>query len=72
MSIRKTIHIQGISTISFENAVNTALLETSKSIDNIDKLLINNLCCKVKDNKISEYVADIDVIFTVDLERINK
>ena len=72
MNIKKIIKIQGTSNVSFEDAINSSLSEASKSIDNITKLCISNLCCNISDNKISEYIVDVDIVFTVDLERINK
>ncbi len=72
MSIKKFIHIQGTSQSSFDDAIKTALLETSKSIDNIEKIIIANSYCTVKENNILEYIVDIDVCFVVDLERIHK
>ena len=72
MSIKKIIQIQGTSQTSFNEAITDALCEASKSIYNINKIVIKNLSCNVIDNKISEYVADLNITFTVDLERINK
>lgn len=72
MSIKKIIQIQGTSQTSFDDAINDALCEASKSIYNINKIVIKNLSCNILDNKISEYVANLDITFTVDLERINK
>ena len=72
MNIKKIIQIQGTSQTSFDDAINNALCEASKSIYNINNMTIKKLSCNVFDNKISEYVADISITFTVDLERINK
>lgn len=70
MSVKKTICVQGISTVSFNDAINTALTETACSIDFIRNLEIVNLSCNILDNKITEYVADTKITFDVDTERI--
>lgn len=72
MNIKKTIQIQSTSKTSFADAISSALLESSKSIYNIEKIDVKNLSCNVIDNNISEYVADLNITFMIDLERINK
>ena len=47
MAVTKTLCIQGVSNVSFDDAIQTALSETSKSIDHIFKVEVVSLCCNV-------------------------
>lgn len=69
MSVTKKLHIQGISIISFDDAIKNALEETSLSIDHIFNLKVVGLCCNIKDNNIQEYIADTEISFKIDKER---
>ncbi len=72
MSVTKTLCIQGVSNISFNDAIQTALTETSKSVDYIFKMEIVSLSCNIRDNKVHEYIADTKISFKIDTERIDK
>lgn len=69
MGVNKTLHIQGTSKTSFNDALNTALIETSKTIEHIYSIQINHLECSVKDNVITEYIVNANISFNVDTER---
>lgn len=69
MSVSKKLHIQGISIISFGDAIKTALEETAMSIDHIQQLDVMHLSCTVKDNVVQQYIADTEITFMVDKER---
>ena len=69
MSVTKKLHIQGISIISFDDAIKSALDETAMSIDHICQLDVVRLTCKIKDNSVQEYIADTEITFKVDKER---
>ena len=72
MNISKSICVEGRSTISFDDAIKYALFEVSKSIDYIYEIKINDMCCKVTENKIAEYVVHLTIAFYVDMERVEK
>ena len=69
MSVTKKINIQGISIISFDDAIKSALDETATSIDHIFNLKVIGMSCNIKDNTIQEYIADTEISFMVDKER---
>ena len=68
-NVTKTLCIQGVSTISFDDAIQTALSETSKSIDHIFKLEVVSLSCNITEKQIREYIADTKISFKIDTER---
>ncbi len=69
MSVTKSINIQGVSILSFEDAIKTAFEEVSKSVDYIFNVEVIGLSCTIKDNKVNEYIADTKVYFKIDEER---
>ena len=72
MNISKCICVEGRSTISFDDAIKYALFEVSKSVDYIYDIKIDQMSCKVNDNKIAEYVVHATFAFYVDMERVEK
>ena len=72
MSVTKKLHIQGISIISFDDAIKNALVETSSSIDHIFNLKVVGMSCNIKDNTVQEYIADTEISFKIDTERTQK
>lgn len=66
MSIAKVIEVMGSSEKSWEDAVENALKETSKTIENIVGVDIIGYSATVKNNKIVEYKADVKIAFTVE------
>ena len=69
MSVTKSLNIQGVSIISFDDAIKTAFEETALSIDHIFQMEVLGLRCTIKDNSIYEYIADTKISFKVDTER---
>lgn len=69
MSVTKTLCIQGVSIISFDDAIKTAFEETSLSLDHIFKVEIIGLHLNIKENRIYEYIADTKISFKIDTER---
>lgn len=69
MSVTKKLHIQGISIISFDDAIKNALNETSSTIDHIFNLKVVGMSCNIKDNTVQEYIADTEISFKIDKER---
>ena len=69
MAVTKTLCIQGVSNISFDDAIRVAFAETSRTIDHIFKLEVVSLSCNFSDNQIREYIADTKISFKIDTER---
>ena len=71
MDIKKHLIITGNSTVSWKDAIVKAIQETSKSIDYLSEVKILDQRAGIDGNKISEYFVDLDISFTVDLDRKN-
>ena len=71
MNIKKHLIITGNSTVSWKDAIVKAIDETSKTIDYLSEVKILEQRASIQDNKITEYFVDLDLSFTVDLERKN-
>lgn len=69
MDIKKHLIITGNSTISWKDAIVKAILEASKTIDYLSEVKIIDQRATIDGNKISEYFVDLDLSFTVDLNR---
>ena len=64
-SIAKVIEVIAQSEQSFEHAVQEALNETAKTIDNIQEIWVSSMKAVVKDNRIVEYRVAAKVTFLV-------
>lgn len=71
MDIKKHLIITGNSTISWKDAIVKAIAETSKSIDYISEVKILEQRASIDGDKITEYFVDLDISFSVDLNRKN-
>lgn len=69
MEIEKHLFITGSSEVSWKDAIVKAIAEASKSIDYLKAVKILNQRANIDGNKISEYFVDLDLSFTVDLDR---
>lgn len=69
MSANKKLSVQGISIISFDDAIKNALNETALTMDHIFSLKVTGLSCIIKDNTVQEYIADTEISFKIDRER---
>lgn len=69
MEIEKHLFITGSSEVSWKDAIVKAIAEASKSIDYLKTVKILNQRANIDGNKISEYFVDLDLSFTVDLDR---
>lgn len=65
MSIAKCIEVIASSENSFDDAVDNALAEASKSVDNIKSIYVKNMEAKVENNEITEYGVNAKVTFEV-------
>ena len=69
MDIKKHLIITGNSTVSWKDAIVKAIGEASKTIDYISDVRIIEQRASIDGDKISEYFVDLDLSFTIDLER---
>ena len=71
MEIEKHLTITGNSTVSWKDAIVKAIEEASKTIDYLSSIRILDQYAKIDGNKISEYFVDLDLTFTIDVNRKN-
>lgn len=65
MSIVKVVEVIASSEIGFDEAVQKALAEASKTIKNIDSIFVKDFKAHVKDNKIASYGVICKISFRV-------
>ncbi len=65
----KVLELVGESDTDWHEAVQNAVEEASKTVDNITGVEVYNLTANVNDGKVSEYKANVKVAFTVDTDR---
>jgi hypothetical protein len=66
MSVVKIIELIGSSEKSWEDAVQEALREAAKTVENIVGIDVLGCKAKVKDNKIVKYKARVRIAFAVE------
>lgn len=71
MEVKKHLIVTGSSETSWKDAIVQAISETSKTIDYLSEVKILEQRASIDGNKISEYFVDLDITFTVDLNRKN-
>ncbi len=71
MEIKKHLIITGNSNVSWKDAIVKAISEASKTIDYLSEVKILEQRASIDGDKIVEYFADLDISFTVDLNRKN-
>lgn len=64
-SIAKVIEVIAESDESFDDAVQSALVEASKTVDNIRSIWVENMTAIVEDGEISRYRVNAKVTFVV-------
>lgn len=69
MSVTKSIELIGKSTVSWDDAIKLALAEASKTLRGIKEIRVVSVWAEVEDNKISNYLARVKVLFEVEKER---
>ena len=69
MDIEKHLFITGNSQVSWKDAIVKAIAEASKTIDYLSSVKIIEQRATIDGNKISEYFVDLDLSFTLDLDR---
>jgi flavin-binding protein dodecin len=65
VNIVKVIEVIGASDKGWNDAIQTALDEAAKTVDNIVGIDVVGMSGKVENNKIVEYKADVKVAFVV-------
>jgi len=66
MSVIKVIELVGSSENSWEDAVQEALREAAKTVENIVGIDVLGHKAVVKDNKITKYKAHVKIAFAVE------
>lgn len=65
MSVVKVIEVIASSEKGFDDAVNNALQEASKSVKNIESIYVKDMNAKVKDNRIVSYGVIAKISFKI-------
>ena len=68
---KKHLIITGNSSVSWKDAIVKAIAEASKSIDYLSEVKILEQRATIDGDKISEYFVDLDISFTIDVNRKN-
>ncbi|MCL4515122.1 MAG: dodecin family protein [Firmicutes bacterium] len=66
MTVVKVIEVLGESTEGWQEAVENAVHEATRTIHNISGVEVLNLTANVKEDQIVEYKADVQIAFAVD------
>ena len=69
MDFKKHLIITGSSTVSWKDAIVTAISEASKTIDYLSEVKIIEQRATIDGDKISEYFVDLDLSFIIDINR---
>ncbi len=69
MDIKKHLIITGNSNVSWKDAIIKAIAEASKTIDYLSEVKILEQRATIDGDKILEYFVDLDISFTLDLNR---
>ncbi len=69
MDIKKHLIITGNSNVSWKDAIVKAIAEASKTIDYLSEVKILDQRASIDGDKILEYFVDLDISFTLDLDR---
>jgi len=65
MTIVKVIEVIASSETSFDDAVQNALTEASKSVKNIDSIYVKHFKAKVENNQVVSYGVNAKISFRV-------
>ncbi|MDI3477448.1 MAG: dodecin [Thermoanaerobacterium sp.] len=66
MAVVKILNVVGDSTKSWDDAIQNAVAEAAKTVDNISGIEVLNQTANVKNGKIVEYKANIQIAFRVE------
>ena len=65
MSVVKVIEVMATSEKSFEDAINNAVAEASKTVKNVKSVYVKDMNGKVSGNKITSYGVTTKISFVV-------
>lgn len=68
-NVAKVIELVGESQTSWQDAVEGAVREASRTVQNITGVEVTNWTCGVEQGKVTEYKVDVKVAFGVDSNR---
>lgn len=66
MKSEKHIKITGYSNISWKDAIVKSIEEASKTLDNLTSITVLEQRAIIQNNKISEYLVDLDISFLIE------
>ena len=67
--MEKHIIVTGTSQVSWKDAIVQTIAEASKTIDYLTEVKILDQRAKINGKKITEYIVDLDLTFTIDRDR---
>ena len=70
-SVLKVIEVLSESNNSFEEAVQNAVSETSKSVRNIQSAYVREQSVTVDNGKVTAYRVNVKITFSVDMSQAN-
>lgn len=69
IKMEKHLHVTGVSTVSWKDAIVQTVAEASKTIDYLTSVKILDQTAKINGKKIAEYYVELDLAFTIDRDR---
>ena len=66
MKSEKHIKITGYSNISWKDAIVKSIEEASKTLDNLTSIRVLEQRANIQNNKICEYLVDLDISFIIE------
>ncbi len=67
--MEKHIIVTGTSEVSWKDAILRTISEASKTIDYLTEVKILEQKAKINGKKITEYIVNLDLAFTIDRDR---
>lgn len=67
--MEKHIIVTGTSQVSWKDAIVQTIAEASKTIDYLTEVKILDQRAKINGKKMTEYIVDLDLTFTIDRDR---
>lgn len=67
--MEKHIIVTGTSQVSWKDAILQTIAEASKTIDYLTEVKILDQRAKISGKKMTEYIVDLDLTFTIDRDR---
>ena len=69
IKMEKHLHVTGVSTVSWKDAVVQAVAEASKTIDYLSSVRVLDQRAKIDGKKLTQYYVDLDIAFIIDRDR---